>query len=166
MDQRRTSFSIQSTSPPPPEYSISIFSDPNTLNALVTSVLHTIFFHRYFPNVRPTTHNVLHLTLPYVDAPELTQLIDTRASQLSRQLNSTSGPNTSVRGGIGVQFFEKKWRKTGPGTTVMNLFANRGSNNPGEEEICWETWRVEVTLAMPRTQEGKFAIYVCAKRQH
>ena len=93
-----------------------------------------------------------------MDAPELTQLIDTRASQLSRQLNSTSGPNTSVRGGIGVQFFEKKWRKTGgTGTAVMNLFGNRASNNAGEEEICWETWRVEVTLAMPRTQEGEFS---------
>lgn len=92
-----------------------------------------------------------------MEAPELNQLIDTRIHQLNRQLNSTSGPGTSIRGGIGVQFFERKRRLSTAETTMMNLFGIR----PGDgatEDVCWETWRVEVTLAIPRTQEGRFHV--------
>jgi autophagy-related protein 101 len=138
----------------PPEYSLSIFADPATITPLLKSVLHTIFFHRYFPTVRPSTHEILHLTLPYVDDPELSSLIDSRVHQLTRQLSSTSTPNNSVRGQIGIQFFEKRRRKGGGGGVGMAWFGVRNGN--GEEEVCWEVWRLEVTLATPRTQEGEF----------
>ena len=111
-------------------------------------ILHTIFFHRYFPTLRPSTIEVLDLTLPFVSDQELVSLIDTRAYQVARQLSSPTGPNGSVRGQIGVQFFEKRRRKGGGG---LGWF---GGGGRGEEEVCWEVWRLEVTLATPRTEAG------------
>jgi 3-methyladenine DNA glycosylase AlkD len=48
--------------------------------------------------------------------------------------------NTGVRGLVSVQFFEKKRRKA--------WFTK------GEEEVCWEQWTLDVTLATPRTESG------------
>ena len=110
-------------------------------------ILHTIFFHRYFPSIRPSTIEVLDFTLPLVGDPELETLIETRAGQLVRQLSSTSSPRSSVRGILTVNFFEKKRRKAGGG---LGWFTGA----KGEEEVCWERWSLEVTLATPKTEDG------------
>ena len=117
-------------------------------NRSFPGVLHTIFFHRYFPSIRPSLHDLPHLdiTLPYIaDPPELETLIDARTASLIHQLTSTNTPNGGVRGQIAVQFFDKKRRKSGWLTGI-----GRGN----EEEICWEEWLVEVTLAKPKTESG------------
>jgi len=87
------------------------------LTTITLGILHTIFFHRFFPSVRPKTRDVLELTLPFVDDVD-----------------------TGVRGSLVVQFFEKKRRKA--------WFTK------GEEEVCWEQWTLDVTLATPRTESG------------
>lgn len=110
-------------------------------------ILHTIFFHRYFPSIRPSGIEVLDLTLPLVADPELETLIDTRVGQLIRQLSSTSSPKSSVRGSLVVQFFEKKRRKGGG----LGWFS---SGAKADEEVCWESWCLEVTLATPKTEIG------------
>jgi hypothetical protein len=97
---------------------------------------------------------VLELTLPYVRDPELETLIDQRAAALERQLdaqrpppqptgtNTTSNPaNKGGRGQLTVQFFEKKRRK---GTWLSR----------GDDEVCWESWTVKVTVSEPRTESG------------
>lgn len=122
-------------------------------------ILHTIFFHRFFPSVMPRTRDVLDLTLPYIDDNELETLIDQRTQMLVRQLEeekSASGHNNSNssggsrggRGQISVQFFEKRRRKT---WYVMR----------GEEEVCWESWTVKVTVAEPRTESGESTSRLC-----
>ena len=111
-------------------------------------ILHTIFFHRYFPSIRPSSIEVLDLTLPLVADPELETLIDTRVGQLIRQLSSTSSPKSSVRGSLVVQFFEKKRRKGGG----LGWFTGGAK---GDEEVCWESWCLEVTLATPKTEIGR-----------
>lgn len=116
------------------------------LHLIAPGVLHTIFFHRYFPCHRPGTLDVIDLTLPVVTNPDLETLIDTRVGQLSRQLSSDTSPQGSVRGQLAVQFFEKK-RKKGGG---LGWFGG----GRAEEEVCWEIWRLEVTLATPKTETG------------
>lgn len=113
-------------------------------------ILHTIFFHRYFPSLRPATLEVLDLTLPLVADPQLETLIDTRVGQLIRQLSSTSSGKGSVRGQLAVQFFEKRRRKGGG----LGWFTGAGRS---EEEVCWEIWTLEVTIATPRTEAGTFS---------
>jgi len=116
------------------------------LTVLLPGILHTIFFHRYFPSIRPSSIEVLDLTLPTITDVELETLINTRTTALIRQLSSTTSPNSSVRGQIAVQFFEKKRRRGGLGWF---------GGGKAEEEVCWEVWMLEITLATPRTEAGK-----------
>jgi hypothetical protein len=105
-----------------------------------------IFFHRFFPSIRPRSQDVLDLTLPVVDDVELETLIEQKAAALVRQLDSNSeygARGNGVRGQIAVHFFEKRRRKA--------WFTK------GEEEVCWEQWTLDVTLATPRTENGKQA---------
>ena len=92
--------------------------------------------------------DVLDFTLPVVQDPELETLIDTRVGQLIRQLSSSTSPQSSIRGHLVVKFFEKKRRKAVGG---LGWF---GTGAKGEEEVCWERWSLEVTLATPKTEIG------------
>jgi len=103
--------------------------------------------------VIPQTRDVLGLELAYVPEAEIDALIDQRVAALVRQLETERnqphahpGPtstNGSGRGQITVQFFERKRRK--------NWY-----NMRGDDEVCWESWTVKVTVAEPRTESGGF----------
>lgn len=102
--------------------------------------------------MRPRTHDVLDLTLPVVGDAELETLIEQKTSSLIRQLDTTSdlgSRNSGVRGQIAVQFFEKRRRKA--------WFTK------GEEEVCWEQWTLDVTLAIPRTESGE--LFTSSRKQ-
>ncbi|CCU82555.1 DUF1649 domain-containing protein [Blumeria hordei DH14] len=127
-----------------PEYIIEVFADPSSVKDVVRGILHTVFFHRFFSCLRPKTRDVLDLTLPFVDDVELETLIDQRTAALIKQLDTksdTASRNGGVRGMIFVQFFEKKRRKA--------WFTK------GEEEVCWEQWTLDVTLATPQTESER-----------
>lgn len=53
-----------------------------------------------------------------------------------------------MRGRIAVEFYEKKRRRSG-------LWFG-GLAGKGEEEVCWEIWTLDVTIATPRTESGMF----------
>lgn len=145
-------------------------STPWLMRTGIIGILHTIFFHRWFPALTPRTRDVLDLTLPHVDDVELETLIEQRTTALLRQLEASpdqtqqspiavqpqytssfarGGANPSAasttpgggRGQVTVQFFEKKRRKA----WIMSR---------GDEEVCWESWTVRVTVAEPRTESG------------
>lgn len=112
-------------------------------HSISAGILHTIFFHRFFPSIRPRTRDILGLTLPFVEDVELETLIDQRTATLARQLDSSSdvgARNSGVRGLMAVQFFERRRQKA--------WFTK------AEEEVCWEQWTLDVTLATPRTESG------------
>lgn len=128
----------------PPEYIIEVFADQSCVKDVVRGILHTIFFHRFFPSLRPRTRDVLDLCLPFVEEPELETMIDQRTAALVRQLDTSSDMgmrNTGVRGLMAVEFFEKKRKKA--------WFTK------GEEDVCWERWTLDVTLATPRTESER-----------
>ncbi|KAL6868042.1 DUF1649 domain-containing protein [Trichoderma novae-zelandiae] len=150
----------------PPEFILDVFSDPRSVREVVKGILHTIFFNRFFPSLAPRTHEVLDVTLPYVNDDELETLIEQRAYALERQLDAerlsssgghagggaaakgdkmggagTADGGSGGRGQITVQFFERKRRKA---------WLTRG-----DEEVCWETWTIKVTVAEPRTENER-----------
>lgn len=89
---------------------------------------------------------MLDFTLPFVDDVELETLIDQRTAALVRQLDTScdmANRNGGVRGTVLIQFFEKKRGKA--------WFTKC------EEEVCWEQWTLDVTLATPRTELGRFS---------
>jgi autophagy-related protein 101 len=141
-------------------------------------ILHTIFFHRFFPSLSPRSREVLDITLPFVEDAELDTMIEKRAAELARELDAERTHSHSVaplhhhlsqqrgaattmtatasaagsnggRGNISVQFFEKKRRKT---------WYMRAAYGGGDEEVCWECWTVKVTVAEPRTESGEESI--------
>jgi hypothetical protein len=117
-----------------------------------------IFFHRYFPSIRPETVDILDLTLPAINDVELETLIDARVTSLVRQhlspSSNTYGGGNGVRGRLAVEFFEKKRRRAG---LWFGGLAGRG-----EEEVCWEIWTLDVTIATPRTDSGMFCFRITA----
>lgn len=152
MEERRSS----------PEYTLDIFADRACVKDIVKAILHTIFFHRYFTPLRPHTHDLLDVTFPYVQDVDLETLVEQRANTLVRQLDASSDSSTSGgfaaahghqaaagqrqrgdggRAQVVVQFMEKKRRKGWFGAKA-------------DEEMVWETWILDVTLASPRTEVG------------
>lgn len=111
--------------------------------------------------MRPTTLDVLDLTLPAINDVNLETLIDTRVSALVRQhLSSTGGVGGvggvgvgGVRGRIAVEFYEKRRRRSG---IWFGGLAGKG----GDEEVCWEIWTLDVTIATPRTESGMYCTAV------
>jgi len=82
-----------------------------------------------------------------VEDVELETLIEQRTSTLVQQFDTNSdmrARSTGVRGTMAVQFFEKKRRKA--------WFTK------AEEEVCWEQWTLNVTLATPKTETGTFLL--------
>ncbi|KAH7188817.1 uncharacterized protein B0J16DRAFT_338108 [Fusarium flagelliforme] len=135
----------------PPEFILDVFADPRSVRDVVKGILHTIFFHRFFPSLVPQTREVLDLTLPYVDDNELETMIEQRVAALERQIDTqrSSGGSSNAAGGsatggreqLVVQFFEKRRRKA---------WLSRG-----DEEVCWECWTIKVTVAEPRTESER-----------
>ncbi|EMR68481.1 putative duf1649 domain protein [Eutypa lata UCREL1] len=158
----------------PQEFILEAFADPASVRDVVKGILHTIFFHRFFPPVTPRSREVLDITLPYVGDAELDTMIEKRADELAQQLDaersttksssgggsnraglgrglgglagalgsgSGAGAGGDGRGTITVQFFEKKRRKA--------WYGGR------DEEVCWESWTLKVTVAEPRTESER-----------
>lgn len=129
-----------------------------------SGILNLIFFHRFFPSVRPAAVDVLDLTLPAINDVNLETLIDSRVSALVRQhLSSSSaggvgttaydsGGGSGVRGRIAVEFYEKRRRRSS-GIWFSGLAGK------AEEEVCWEVWTLDVTIATPRTESGMFSLF-------
>lgn len=101
----------------------------------------------------------MDLTLPAINDADLETLIESRVNALVRQHLSPAGGQDGqvggggggVRGRIAVEFYEKKRRRSG-------LWFG-GLAGKGEEEVCWEMWTLDVTIATPRTESGMCAIF-------
>ncbi|RMZ18332.1 hypothetical protein D0862_00397 [Hortaea werneckii] len=130
----------------PPEFSIELSADRSSVKDVVKGILHTIFFHRFFTPIYPSSHDVLDLTLPYVSEDDIESLIETKTTALVRALDTASNQQSpqytskAGRGSIVLQFLEKKRRKAG-------WFGVKG-----EEETVWENWVISVTLTSARSE--------------
>ena len=97
------------------------------------------------------------MSLPLVQDNELETLIDQHATSLVRavelqpegQARSSNAPGGRAQ--ITVQFFETKKRK-------KTYFFSKA-----DEEVCWETWTLDVTCAHPRTETGGFNRHICGR---
>lgn len=169
---------------PSHSYTLEIFSDQHLVRDLSKGILHTIFFHRYFPSVRPSLYTpsssssasaprtsstsgvdtALPIPLPCIlDPPEIATAIDASVAELMAQLNTSSGPGNvppgGTRGQIVVQFFERKRRKTGYTGGWLGRLGGGGVQT--DEEVCWEEWCLKVVVARPRSEAGEYRWACC-----
>ncbi|KAF8472452.1 autophagy-related protein [Kalaharituber pfeilii] len=131
----------------PQVFTLDLYADQSLGKDIVRGILSTIFFHRIFPPIKPTTRDLLDLTLPYVDDPELLTQIEEKATTLIRSIENT-GSSTST-GQLAVQFFERRT----PAKRINIWFAPKA-----EQEVCWEQWIIKVTLVTPRTDSDRVRI--------
>ncbi|EXJ79741.1 hypothetical protein A1O3_08024 [Capronia epimyces CBS 606.96] len=155
------------------EYILEVFADQSFVRDIVKGVLHTIFFHRYFPPVRPSlymptassSHDSSHPTqslpipLPSIlDPPEISAAIDSHTALLVSQLtpqSPTSAASGGSRGEIMVRFYDRKRRRTGITTGWLGRLGGGGQT---EEEVCWEEWCVQVIVARPRSEADRIKV--------
>lgn len=127
---------------PTPEHTLDIFADPANVKSVTKGILHTIFFHRIFAGVRPISRDILGVTLPASDDVDLETMVDDRAAELVQHLDAHG------RGQLAVLFFEKR-RKKATGYGMGGFF---GGKSQQDEQLCWEQWLLDVTLARPRNE--------------
>merc|ERR1712000_169871 len=152
------------------EYILEVFADQTFVKDIVKGVLHTIFFHRYFPPVRPTlytptassshssSHSAQSLPIPLpsiVDPPDISAAIDSHTALLVSQLTPQPAAGGS-RGEVVVRFFDRKRRKTGITTGWLGRLGGGGGQT--EEEVCWEEWCVQVVVARPRSEADRIKV--------
>lgn len=124
---------------------------------------------------------MLDLTLPYVAEPELETLIAQRTATLLRELDAdktqqrSSSPSLqqqarAVVGGFLGSPSSVPWGGGGGGgggnsangggrgqvsVQFMEKTRRRKMWYKGDEEVCWESWTIRVTVAEPRTESGE-----------
>lgn len=126
---------------------MEVFAEPVFAKDIVKAILHCVFFHRYFIPITPLTRDLFDQTLPQIDDSGLETLIEQRATQLVRCIETPSESPYSAatpagRAQILVQFFEKKRKKS--------YFFTKG-----DETVCWEQWVLNITCATPKTEQEK-----------
>lgn len=67
------------------------------------------------------------------------------------------GSSGGGRGRVTVQFMEKNKA----GRRRMGMWGGKG-----EEDVCWESWTVRVTVAEPKTDSGEFDFHVFPSGWH
>ncbi|KAK4501658.1 hypothetical protein PRZ48_007467 [Zasmidium cellare] len=122
----------------PPEYHLEVCADRTSIRDVVKGILHTIFFHRYFTPLIPSTHEILDTTLPFISEDDIDTLIETRTNQLLRALDAA--PSTRTPSLLQINFLERKRRKSG-------WFVTKA-----DEETVWETWYISVELMTARSE--------------
>ncbi|KAK6412745.1 hypothetical protein LTR95_017934, partial [Oleoguttula sp. CCFEE 5521] len=113
----------------PPTHTLSVTADRANVKDIVKALLHTIFFHRIFTALPPTTHEILDTTLPLITTPaSIPTTLETHLSTLLRYLDTPSQSTSTPSATLTLQFLERRRpRKTG-------WFGGKG-----EEETVWET---------------------------
>lgn len=101
----------------------------------------TIFFHRLFGPITPTTHEFLDITYPMVaDQPELDATIDQNIDHLIKKyLGHQSAP---LEGVLLVQFLDENQAKAKKKSGWFGQITD-GRN----DLVPWETWRIFVQCA-------------------
>ncbi|KAI0695027.1 autophagy-related protein [Cytidiella melzeri] len=124
-----------------PVITIDLVLDRRNTRDVLTAVLHSILFHRLFGTVKPTTFEILDVTMPGLDDAEIKQLVDSRVDAFWKAMEG----GAQKRGQISVTFSEKRPRKT------WFLI--------GEEEVPWEQWYLTINaeIRQPVTERDRHA---------
>ncbi|KAI0074217.1 DUF1649-domain-containing protein [Panus rudis PR-1116 ss-1] len=118
---------------------INLVLDRHTTKEVLRAVLHAVLFHRLFGTVKPQTFEVLDVTLPGVDDPEIKALVQEKVDAFWKAVELGS----SKRGQITLVMSERRQRKT--------WFPVLG----GEEEVPWEQWNINAEVRQPTTERER-----------
>ncbi|KAL6304037.1 autophagy-related protein [Sparassis latifolia] len=120
-----------------PTITIDLVLDRHTTKEVLRAVLHSILFHRLFGTVKPQIFELLDVTMPGVDDPDMKELVENKVEAFWKGIEGVA----NKRGQIIVIFSEKRPRKT---WFMM-----------GEEEVPWEQWIINAEIRQPTTDKDR-----------
>ncbi|KAK7458843.1 hypothetical protein VKT23_009852 [Stygiomarasmius scandens] len=120
-----------------PTITIDLALDRSNTKDVLQAMLHAILFHRLFGTVKPKTFEVLDVTMPGVDDPEMERLVNERVDAFWKGIER----GLSKRGQVTVTFSERRPKK---GWFQMPM---------GEEDVPWEQWVIKAEVGQPRDRD-------------
>ncbi|GJJ15297.1 hypothetical protein Clacol_009573 [Clathrus columnatus] len=120
----------------------SVVVERQSAKEVLRALLHAILFHRLLGVVKPQTSEVLDVTLPAVNDPDIEHLVDDKVNVLWRAVEA----GRHKKGQIILALSEKRQKK---GWAVTQIFS------AVEEEVPWEEWHINVDLRQALTDRDR-----------
>ncbi|KAF9929223.1 hypothetical protein BGZ75_004549 [Mortierella antarctica] len=121
----------------PVTFPVELTVERTLLKDALRAILHTILFHRVFANIRPRDMDILDLTIPVIDDPEVDKLVDEKIAAFVKAVDS----NPQSKGQIGLMFYEKRTKRA--------WFSSTSS------EVCWEQWAITINVVTNTNEKDK-----------
>ncbi|KAF9955316.1 hypothetical protein BGZ72_003839 [Mortierella alpina] len=122
----------------PVTFPVELTVERTLLKEALRAILHTILFHRVFANIKPRDMDILDLTIPVIDDPEVDKLVDEKIAAFVKAVDS----NPQSKGQIGLMFYETRTKRTwGFGYT--------------SSEVCWEQWAITIHVVTNTNEKDK-----------
>lgn len=128
----------------PPVITIDVVIERVAAKEVLSALLHAVLFHRLLGLVKPTTYEILDVTLPAVQDAGIKQLVDDKVNAFWRAVES----GRQKRGQLMLTMAEKRQKKW----TVAQIFS------PVEEDVTWEEWVINAELRQPLTDRDRQAL--------
>ncbi|KAH6906950.1 hypothetical protein BKA70DRAFT_382264 [Coprinopsis sp. MPI-PUGE-AT-0042] len=119
-----------------PTITIDLILDRSTVKDVLHGVLHSILFHRLFGTIKPTSFEVLDVTMPGVADSEIEQLVSTKVDSFWRNVDS------GIRRGKVVVTFSQKIEK-------------KSWFSAAEELVPWEQWVIDAEIRQRENADHK-----------
>ena len=153
---------------------ISLLTEPQSLRDSLKALLHTIFFHRLFPAVRPLTRDVVFslpsapsskrihparghqyghttdqrepptLTHALVDDPDLETTIAARVAQVSKIVDRQLQRMDGGEATVLLKVHFYEKKRKKAATGFANFWKDSTTTGSEVNGVCWETWEVRV----------------------
>ncbi|KAF9966856.1 hypothetical protein BGZ70_001022 [Mortierella alpina] len=121
----------------PVTFPVELTVERTLLKDALRAILHTILFHRVFANIKPRDMDILDLTIPVIDDPEVDKLVDEKIAAFVKAVDS----NPQSKGQIGLMFYEKRTKRA--------WFSSTSS------EVCWEQWAITINVVTNTNEKDK-----------
>ncbi|KAF9182728.1 hypothetical protein BGZ51_004474 [Haplosporangium sp. Z 767] len=121
----------------PVTFPVELTVERSLLKDALRAILHTILFHRVFANIKPKDMDILDLTIPIIDDPEIERLVNEKITSFVKAVDA----NPQGKGQIGVLFYEKRTKRA--------WFSSTSS------EVCWEQWAITIHVVTNINEKDK-----------
>ncbi|KAG0361684.1 hypothetical protein BG005_007551 [Podila minutissima] len=111
----------------PVTFPVDVTIERSLLKESLRAILHTILFHRVFANIKPRDIDILDITIPIIDDPEIDRLVDEKIAAFAKSVDSSQ----QSKGQLGLMFYEKRTKRA--------WFSS-------SSEVCWEQWVITITI--------------------
>ncbi|CUM64978.1 uncharacterized protein PRCAT00002596001 [Priceomyces carsonii] len=131
------------------EYTLNLAAERSVVRESLKGIIWTIFFHRLFGPIVPSTNEFLNVTYPMADdQPDLDSLMDEKISYLIK--NEFNVLETEKTSHVIIQFLDKRVTKS----KKKSSWFGQGKLENAEDLKLWESWII-VVRCLPLEDESR-----------